>query len=107
MTAERVPRSALDVLKQHAPEAADAFSALRRSLTGAGSLPPATQELIVSATFVVTGQEGAFRTHARRALQHGASLADLQQAVLLTLGATATLAQVASALRWLEALEAS
>lgn len=105
MAAEPSPRTALDVLKQHAPEAADAFGALRRSLASAGSLPPATQELIVCATFVVTGQEAAFRTHARRALQHGASVAELRQAVLLTLGATATLAQVAAALRWVEALE--
>ena len=102
MATETSTRLSMDIMKEHSAHTAEAFQALRKAVAGAGPLPPHIQELIVCGAFVVTGQDGAFKTHARRALEGGASIDELRQAVLVTLGANATFPQVTKGLLWVE-----
>jgi alkylhydroperoxidase/carboxymuconolactone decarboxylase family protein YurZ len=100
MATEVKAQTALDrVRAKHAPTA-EAFSALRKAVMSSGPLPAHMQELIVCGAFVVTGQQKAFMTHAKRALEGGAKPEELRQAVLVTLGANCTLPQVAAGLSW-------
>jgi alkylhydroperoxidase/carboxymuconolactone decarboxylase family protein YurZ len=94
----------MEVMKEHAPEVADAFQAMRKSLAQSGPLPPHIQELIVCGAFVVNNQQGSFMTHGRRALDGGATPEMLRHAVLVTLGASATFSQVTAGLSWADAL---
>jgi alkylhydroperoxidase/carboxymuconolactone decarboxylase family protein YurZ len=100
MAAETKPATSLDLVRDHHGPTAEAFAALRKAVMSSGPLPAPMQELIVCGAFVVTGQEKAFMTHARRALDGGAKPEELRQAVLVTLGANCTLPQVAAGLRW-------
>ena len=102
MATETSTRLSMDIMKEHSAHTAEAFQALRKAVAGAGPLPPHIQELIVCGAFVVTGQESAFMTHARRALDGGASPDELRHAVLITLGANATLPQAVKGLTWAE-----
>ncbi len=105
MATESATRTAMDTMKEHSGPTAEAFQALRKAVMSSGPLPAHMQELIVCGAFVVTGQQKAFGTHARRALDGGASLDELRQAVLVTLGANATFPQVVAALTWVEDLK--
>ena len=107
MATESRPRTPMDVVQEHSAKTAEAFQALRRAVNEDGPLPTHIRELIVSAAFATQGEEGAFRTPARRALVAGASPEELRHAVLVTLGANATFPKVAAALRWVESLTAS
>ena len=100
MATESKPATAMDFVREHHGPSAEAFMALRKAVMSSGPLPAHVQELIVCGGFVATGQRGAFLTHARRALEGGAKPEELRQAVLVTLGATATFPQVAAALSW-------
>jgi alkylhydroperoxidase/carboxymuconolactone decarboxylase family protein YurZ len=93
-------RTSVDELRDAYPDVADAFFALRAAIERSSSLDRKTQELIMLAGYVVARQEGGFKTHAARALAHGASLDDIKTAVLVTLGATAAVEPVGIALRW-------
>jgi hypothetical protein len=53
---------------------------------------------------VTSGGESSFKIHARRLLKEGVAVEALRQAVLVTLGASTTLAQVISGLRWIDAV---
>ena len=100
MATEVKPATSLDLVRSHHGPTADAFTALRKAVMSSGPLPAHMQELIVCGAFVVTGQQKAFMTHARRAIDGGATAAELRQAVLVTLGANCTLPQVAAGLTW-------
>ncbi len=100
MATESKPASAMDFVRDHHGPTADAFTGLRKAVMSSGPLPAHIQELIVCGGFVATGQQRAFMTHAQRALDGGAKPEELRQAVLVTLGATATFPQVAAALAW-------
>lgn len=89
-------------LKASFPSVAEQFAALRASIVEAGSLEKKYQELIVIAGFVVSRQESGFKSHARRALDFGASPEDVKTAVVVNLGATASIEVVADALQWVE-----
>jgi 4-carboxymuconolactone decarboxylase len=102
MATESRPRVPMDIMKEHSAATAEAFQGLRKAVAGSGPLPAHIQELIVCGAFVVTGQQRAFLTHARRALEGGASTDELRQAVLVTLGANATFPQVVQGLSWVE-----
>jgi alkylhydroperoxidase/carboxymuconolactone decarboxylase family protein YurZ len=84
-----------------------AFQALRQAVGNSGTLDERVCELIVTASFVVTGQGDSFKVHGKRAMALGATAADLRQAVLVTLGATTTFAQVVAALHWIDDIGAS
>jgi hypothetical protein len=53
---------------------------------------------------VTSGGESSFKVHARRLLKEGVAVEALRQAVLVTLGASTTLGQVISGLRWVDAV---
>jgi alkylhydroperoxidase/carboxymuconolactone decarboxylase family protein YurZ len=92
--------SSIAALKAASPRIAEAFLNMRNVVVAESSLDSKTQELILLAGFVVGRQEGGFRTHAGRALDAGATVADLKTAVLLTLGASAAVEAVGDALGW-------
>jgi alkylhydroperoxidase/carboxymuconolactone decarboxylase family protein YurZ len=96
--------SPIDYLKQFSADAGAAFQMLRKSVLGAGPLDAHTCELIVIGALVTSGGEGSFKVHARRLLKDGVSVDALRQAVLVTLGASTTLAQVIAGLRWIDAV---
>ena len=104
MATESRPRNAGELLKDHSPRVQEAFMALRVAVNEAGPLPAETRELVVAATFAVLGMRGGFMTHGGRALEAGASPEELKHAVLVTLGATSTLARAVEALGWLDEL---
>jgi alkylhydroperoxidase/carboxymuconolactone decarboxylase family protein YurZ len=69
-----------------------------------GPLPAQIRELIVASNFATHGMRGGFMTHGGRALEYGASKEELAHAVIVTLGANATVSRVADALTWVEEL---
>jgi alkylhydroperoxidase/carboxymuconolactone decarboxylase family protein YurZ len=96
--------SPLDYVKQFSAETGAAFQALRKSVLGSGPLDAHTCELIVLGALVTSGGESSFKVHARRLLKEGVAVEALRQAVFVTLGASTTLAQVISGLRWIDAV---
>ena len=87
-------------------EAAASFRDLRSALVKSGPLDSTTCELIVVSGFAVQGFEDAFKSHSARLLQSSTPKETIQQAVLVTLGTTAAVFQVARALQWLDETEA-
>ena len=98
------PLSPLDYVKQFSADTGAAFQALRKAVLSAGPLDAHTCELIVLGALVTSGGESSFKIHARRLLKEGVAVEALRQAVLVTLGASTTLAQVISGLRWIDAV---
>jgi alkylhydroperoxidase/carboxymuconolactone decarboxylase family protein YurZ len=92
--------SNLDRLRETAPDVAAAFRGLRVATDAFGDLEPKQRELILLAGFATTRNEGGFRVHCNRAAQAGATLADIQQTVLLLLGTSLGLVPVVEALSW-------
>jgi alkylhydroperoxidase/carboxymuconolactone decarboxylase family protein YurZ len=82
--------------------AAEAFQSLRKAVLAAGPLDPHTCELIALGALVTTGNEASFKTHARRLLKEGVSVAALRHAVLVTFGATTTFSLVSDGLHWID-----
>jgi alkylhydroperoxidase/carboxymuconolactone decarboxylase family protein YurZ len=99
--------SSIATLKATSPRVAERFLNLRSAVVAESSLDAKTQELILLAGFVVSRQEGGFRTHAGRALDAGATFADVKTAVLLTLGAQASVEAVGDALGWADDIAVS
>ena len=88
-------------LREVSPQTADAFKALRGAVDGHATLTDRERELILLAGFAAGRNEGGFRVHCLRAAAEGASLAELEQAVLLMLGTSLGLAPVVETLIWL------
>jgi alkylhydroperoxidase/carboxymuconolactone decarboxylase family protein YurZ len=84
---------------------AAAFQALRKAVMASGPLDERTVELIVTACFATVGQQASFIVHAKRLIALGVPLAEIRQAVLVTLAATTTFSDVTQALGWLDALD--
>ncbi|HEY7061620.1 MAG TPA: carboxymuconolactone decarboxylase family protein [Chloroflexota bacterium] len=97
-------RNPMEIVTDSSAATAEAFQALRKAVNEAGPLPQSTRELIVSSNFATLGVQGAFMTHAKRALDGGATIEELRHAVLLTLGANAPFPRVAAALGWVDEL---
>ena len=98
------PLSPLDYVKQFSADTGAAFQALRKAVLSSGPLDAPTCELIVLGALVTSGGESSFKIHARRLLKEGVAVEALRQAVLVTLGASTTLAEVISGLRWIDAV---
>ncbi len=92
--------SNLDHMREVSPEIATAFRGLREAIDGHGPLEPVQRELCLLAGFAATRNEGGFRVHCTRAVQAGATLADVEQVVLLMLGTSLGLAPVVDVLGW-------
>lgn len=67
------------------PALGEAHEAIARAVDRAGPLDRKTCELIKVGMCVGAGLESALRSHVRRALQHGATSAEIEQAVLLAM----------------------
>ena len=88
-------------LREISPQTADAFRALRGAVSDHATLTAREQELILLAGFAAGRNEGGFRVHCLRAAAEGASLSELEQAVLLMLGTSLGLAPTVETLSWL------
>ena len=100
-------KSSIATLKAASPRVAEAFLNLRSVVVAESTLDVKTQELILVAGYVVGRQPGGFRTHAGRALDAGATVADLKTAVLLTFGGHTSVEAVGDALGWLDDVAAA
>lgn len=77
------------------PELGEAHEAVAKAVDVAGPLDRKTCELIKIGLSAGAGLESAVRSHVRRAMQHGATEAEIEQAILLamnTLGFPRTVA---------------
>jgi alkylhydroperoxidase/carboxymuconolactone decarboxylase family protein YurZ len=83
-----------------------AYKELRVALVAAGPLDHTTFELILMSHFAAGGRESSVKIHALRGFASGISKAAMQQAVMIPLGAAATLPAIADALRWIDEAEA-
>lgn len=67
------------------PELGDAHEKVAEAVAKAGTLDAKTCALIKIGICVGAGLESALRSHVRRAIQHGASIEEIEQAVLLAM----------------------
>lgn len=88
-------------LQERFPEVLDAVENLGSTIREAGPLDKKTSELIQLGVAASSGSTGAVRSHARRALQAGATEDELQHALLLLIS-TIGFPQVAAALAWIQ-----
>ena len=65
------------------PELGDAHQKIGKAIESYGALDRKTIELIKVGISIGAGLETATRSHVRQAMQHGASAAEIEQAVLL------------------------
>lgn len=83
------------------PEVQRAYHELSRKIYEAGPLDQKTGHLIKLGVAIGMNSDGAVRSHARRALQEGATPEEVLQAVLLAF-TTCGFPFMAAALRWVE-----
>jgi alkylhydroperoxidase/carboxymuconolactone decarboxylase family protein YurZ len=98
-------KSPVETVREHNPALADAFMALRKA-AAEGPLDETSCELIVVGALATTGEESSFKVHARRLRKLGVAAPAVHQAVMVTLAATTSFAQVVAALQWIDAVYA-
>jgi len=76
------------------------FQAMRGAIRELGPLDLKTQELINTVAYATAGAEGGTRTHGLRAYEAGASVAEIEQALLLCLGVGMGFAHTYRAVEW-------
>ena len=79
---EKLPATFKDFIARF-PELGEAHEKIGKAVEGYGPLDRKTCELIKIGISVGAGLETATRSHVRRAMQHGATEAEIEQAVLL------------------------
>jgi len=67
------------------PEVGDAYQALGKAVANAGPLDGKTRELIKLGAAIASGQEGGTHSHARKAMDAGATAEEVRHAALQTL----------------------
>ena len=87
-------------LREVSPELASAFRGLRDAANAHATLDEKQQELCLLAGFAATCNEGGFRVHCTRARDAGATVAEIEQVVLLMLGTSLGLAPTVQLLVW-------
>lgn len=92
-----------DILREIAPDVANAFQALRRVTRDAGPIDDRTRELILLAAFVAADIESGFIIHCKIARTYGATLEECRHAAMLGISATQGLSRTVDALAWVEA----
>jgi alkylhydroperoxidase/carboxymuconolactone decarboxylase family protein YurZ len=90
----------VDQLEEISEDVGTAYRALRKAIDAYGTLDDKQRHLCLLAGFAATRNEGGFRVHCTRAKEAGASLADVEQTVLLMLGTSLGVAPVIDALQW-------
>lgn len=88
-------------LKQRYPKFLDAVESLGESARQAGPLDEKTLHLVQLAAAAASRSEGAVHSHARRALQAGASVEEVHHA-LLALTSTIGFPNVTAAMSWVD-----
>jgi len=96
----QLPKPYLSFRKQH-PEVAAAHEALGAACAEAGPLDPKTRELVRLGISIGGRLEGAAHSHARRALEAGASAAEIRHVVALA-APTAGFPTTVAAWTWVE-----
>jgi alkylhydroperoxidase/carboxymuconolactone decarboxylase family protein YurZ len=91
----------VDKLRETSSEVATGFRTFRQIIEKHGPLDDKQRELCLVTGFTATRNEGGFRVHVNRARAAGATVVELEQVVLFTLGTTLGLAPVVEALGWL------
>lgn len=81
------------------PDVARAHAAIGKAGDAAGPLDRRTVELIKLGMSLASGLESATKSHARRALQHGATREEVEQAIILGVN-TCGLPRAAMAWQW-------
>lgn len=95
---QELPQTFRSFLKKF-PELAKAHEAIARIVDNSGPLDRKTCALIKIGICAGAGLETATRSHVRRALEQGASEAEIQQAVLLAMN-TCGFPRMAAAWQW-------
>jgi alkylhydroperoxidase/carboxymuconolactone decarboxylase family protein YurZ len=93
-----IPETFLSFVDRH-PALCDAHEAIARAVDAAGPLDRKTCELIKIGLSVGAGLETATRSHVRRALEHGASAAEIEQTILLAMN-TCGFPRTVAAWKW-------
>lgn len=70
------------------PALGDAHESVARAVDAAGPLDRKTCELVKMGICIGANLESAFRSHVRRAMQHGATTQEIEQAILLAMNTT-------------------
>lgn len=81
------------------PELGEAHERVARAASAAGPLDARSQSLIKIGICLGAGLESAMKSHVRRALEHGASEAEIEQAILLGMN-TCGLPRTVAAWSW-------
>jgi 4-carboxymuconolactone decarboxylase len=79
---EKLPGTFKQFVEKY-PELGDAHQKIAQAVESYGPLDRKTTELVKIGISIGAGLETATRSHVRRALQHGATEAEIEQAVLL------------------------
>ncbi len=101
LTKQESPVTNLTRLREVSPALADAFRGLRVVADAHATLDTKQRELCLIAGFAAGRNEGGFRVHCTRAREAGASVAEIEQVVLLMLGTSLGLAPTVELLVWL------
>ena len=81
---EKVPQTFKDFVRKF-PELGAAHEQVAQAVDKAGPLDAKTCALVKMGICMGAGLESAFRSHVRRALAHGATVEEIEQAVLLAM----------------------
>jgi alkylhydroperoxidase/carboxymuconolactone decarboxylase family protein YurZ len=93
----------MQYLVEHHPSVGTALrDHVRAAVEQAGPMTPKVRELVLLSSYTASRQPRGLGVHCGRALDAGADPREIRQAVLLTLGASATLEMVVDALRWVD-----
>lgn len=95
----KVPVKHYQVMKHRYPEVMDAVEQLGKATTEAGPLDDKVKHLVQLGAAAALRSEGAVHSHARRALEAGASAAEIHHALLL-LTSTIGFPTVVAAMTW-------
>ncbi len=87
--------------RKHFPEISESYAKLAVSCNEEGPLDEKTRELVKLGIALGLSSEGAIKSHARRALEAGATAEDIRHAVLLTL-TTAGFPAMIAAIKWMD-----
>ena len=100
MSKGKLPERYTSLARDH-PELIGAVEQLGQVLKQAGPLDEKTRHLVQLAAASASSSEGAVHSHARRALESGASPEEIRHAVIL-LTSTIGFPRVAAALSWVD-----
>ncbi|WP_213765557.1 carboxymuconolactone decarboxylase family protein [Caballeronia sp. dw_19] len=90
------------LLREVSPGLMEGFQISRDAIAQVGSLDKQAMEMVMLAAFVTAGYEAAVKIHARRLLDMGMPIENIQQIALATFGATTTVSGASRALKWIE-----